>query len=258
MTFWDLTGFGTNLDGSTGLVSMLVVAGEQKYATGTGRTILFPNEDGYINAAFGISEDGAIVEYRFHKISDANYIRTLHFHAGQTERSTLNKSTMRLAYPIAKGDSITVDLTNAAAKMDAVLFLISRGGKTQISEEPIFGDIPDNAYWVKGTTAHTQVADQWTSGVVTLLNYNLKRDKQYKVYAAVGHGATLMAARFAPLTGPWSEYRPGIRGGDTDQINTPTYFKDPWIFEGLTSFNIETLAFAADTSGLFSFLIAEM
>jgi hypothetical protein len=257
---WDLIAFGTNLDGSGGLVAQKLAAGETKY-TGNGAagaaTQVYPNEDGAIGVIMGFSEDGAMTEWRVRKTADPNYIRSHMFQKGQTERGDLDQVACRVNYPVMKGDKLTCDITNAAAKMDGVLIAIGKGIVPTLTQSPP-AEIPAGAIWVSATMATTATADTWTSGAITLENYNLKRDKQYKVLGAVANGATLVAIRFAPLTGPDSENRPGIFGGDTDQINVPTYFGQPFVFDGLTGMNGEILCTAGDTATNINLLIQEM
>lgn len=258
----DLVCWGKSYDAVAGMVANAIALGEERYSGngvfGSTNTQLFPNAPGVITALAGISEDGALSEYRVRRTSDKDYIRTTQFHKGQTERGDLNTDTLRCHYPIKMGDKITCDITNAAAKMDAIGMLIGKNGVIpSLSSEPIV-PIPKDAIWAKGTATVTYIADSWKTAPVTFTNYNLERDKLYRCLAWVMDGATLMFGRFRPVTGLGVDSAQGWIGGDTDQINVPCYTSHPFEFAGLTGLNFEGLCFAADAVANISLLIEEI
>lgn len=259
---WDLLVFGTNLDASGGLVAQKLSAGTTTYS-GNGApgaaTEVYPNEDGYITGFVGISEDGAMTELRFHITTDPNYIRTEHFLTGQGEFLSLNEKLGRCMYKVSKGDSITCDITNAAAKLDSVGLLIGRGSsKPKLYSEPP-QEIPEGAMMVSATAAITCTADTWTYGDISFENYALRRDKTYTIYGASLDGATLQFGVFAAKTGPWAPYRPGIIASDDNaaQCAVFQYFSEPITFEGMTGLQLGAFASAGDTAQAITFLIKE-
>lgn len=259
---WDLLAMVANIDASGGDVACKLSLGENLYS-GNGAagaaTQVYPRSDGVITAYFGISEDGALTNYRWHKTTDPNWAGGSVFLVGQTEISSSGWHQMiaRCSYPVLKGDVLEAVMTNGAAKLDGPCFIIGYGGKPKVSPEP-FGDIPEGAVWYEVTTAHTATADTWTAGNATFPELNLKRDKRYKIYGAVFSGATLEAYRFIAKTGDWAGYRPGFIGGDTDLLNAPVFFSEPPVFEGITGLQIDTLCSAGDTAGYGALLIQEI
>jgi hypothetical protein len=258
---WDLLGFGKNLDGSAGLVDTVLMAGEDLYeadgVAGTG-TKVKPRAPGTISAIFGISEDGAMTEMALRRAASANYLfRGHHFFKGQAEILNTNQLYGQCNIPITVGDRLIASLTNAAAKFDAIFAVIGKNNVIpRLTAQPT---VPlGNCRWISGTTAHTQVADTWTEGDVTFESYTLRDDMKYEVWGMAIDGATLYAARLVSKHPDETGNRPGIAGGDTDLIYTPTYFNKPLVFDGQSGLRLQTVGSAGDTSTNGNYLIRQV
>lgn len=248
---WDLLVHGKNLDASGGDVALALAAGEELYiadaVAGTG-TLTKPKEDGHIAGYGGVSEDGALTNFRIGLSGEEDRIGGSLFHSGQGEAAPLNMSLARAKFPIKSGNRIKVEITNGAAKCDSVGMLIGRGSVIpKLSSEP-FGELPEDSAWVEATTAHTATVDTWTDGAITFPDTTFDLSHYYYVLGAAWTGATLQWYRLLPKSGPDKQFEPGWRGGTTNLLNEPVYWNRPIMFNPNDGINLDTFCTAGDTS----------
>ena len=246
---WDLLVFGTSANRAA-LTEVALVLGEDLFTAdgvaGTG-TRVYPRENGIVSGIGVVSETAAAVEWRFHKTTDANYARSTHFTRLQTAAYAGGPAIAKLNYPVVSGDSLTADILNAGAVLDVVSVFIGKG-KAASFVEGFPPELPTGAIPVTFTATMTHVADSWSPiGQCVLDNYNLKRDKNYKIVGMSAHSATGCAHRLRFYSGPDVGNAPGILGGDTSAIAN-VCFGDFGTFSGLTGVGIQTVAVGADAT----------
>ncbi len=246
---WDLLIFGANLDASGGDVRLRMADGMDLYTALNSNLDVQPKEDGSWSGHGGMSEDGALVNYRLGLAGEEDKVGGTCFQAGQAEVGGLNQLMARENLRITTKDLVQCWITNAAAKLDSIALLIGKGNVPKISSEP-FGELPEGSGWREFTTGHTSTADKIVAGDVTFPDFTLKQSVNYAIHGLVIHGATLQWAQIKAKSGPDVGNRPGVIGGDSDIINRPQYFSHTPQFVGKDGLQIGTLTSGGDTSSL--------
>lgn len=248
---WDLLVFGNSANRAA-LAAVPLGLGEDLFTAdgvaGTG-TRVYPRENGIVSGIGLVSETAAAVEWRFHKTTDANYARSTHFTRLQTAAYAGGPAICKLNYAVEAGDSLETDVLNAGAGavVDAVCVFVGKG-KVANFVEGFPPELPAGAIPVTFTATMTHVVDSWSPMSQCVLdNYNLKRDKRYKIVGMSAHSATGHAHRLRFYEGPDVGNAPGILGGATSAIAS-VCFGDFGSFSGLQGVAIQTFANTADAT----------
>jgi hypothetical protein len=259
---WDLFAFAVNLDGSGGDASTKMAAGETLFtgnAAAGSATVVYPRAPGNITAFTGVSEDGALVNYRVRDQANMqNWLGGTAFQGADAEASPIDQRIGRCNIPLDMGSQLVATLTNAAAKCDGVLLAIGKNGVHPTFKGEPFGPLPPNTFWIEISSGTTATADTWTSCTLTIPDYTFDRHKRYRILGSLCYGATMLAYRFRFKTGPDVENAPGFYAGNSDQLNTPVFFSHPPEFDGDNPPTIEVLCTAGDTAQTGMMLVQEL
>lgn len=250
-----------------GLTAVPVCAGETAYAangiSGTG-TLVFMKEDGWIfNAGWITAAIANSDQFRFHVTTDPdwNYFDNV-FAVDQTSAvAPFDMRMARMHYGVRKGEQLTVECDNNNNNQAEHIGLnIMKGDKPPYYSSQPPANLPPGVEIVMATSAHTHTANTWTEGALTFTNYNLDRNKSYKIWGACVTGATLYWARFAALEGEYRGHYPGLPGAD---IAAGTFAPFVWsddfpTFSGLNGINVQNLSSGADTATVWAIAIQEL
>lgn len=228
-----------------GLVAVPVNSGEDHYSYSTND--LYPLADGGILAVVVITEAIAnCAEWRLHRKKDPNWNRAEGFMRDQTGAPDLNNLIL-FNDPITMGDTLTAEVDNGNnAQLETVLVLLYKATVPRITLAPP-EMLPPKTTLVHVSGAQTLVADVWTNAALTFTDYNLDRDKRYKILGAMFHSATGHAWRLSYKEGPNKEDHPGFVCGDTTIVNFMLY-GDLGSFSGKNPPSVEFIASAGDTA----------
>lgn len=252
--------FGDSVAVAAGLGAKPLAAGDNTYPSGATRILVFPKEDCSIIGMLAISEAIAnLEEYRMHVTRDPDWNRTGFNKRDQTGILDWEQLMAFLNYQYIKGDSLTVELDNDNnAEFNSIGICIAKIAGAKVAGAP-FGPTPPKTHWVSVTAGVTCIADTWVEGAVTFENFNLDREKSYRVLAAKWRGDTLHHFRLIALGGPDRDNRPGGPGSDSEIAGSTVFWAPYGIeFTGLQGLNAEFLATAADSAQGGVMLIQEM
>lgn len=223
-------------------------------------TLVYPKEDCEIIGMTAISEAIAnLDEYRMHVTRDPDWNRTSFNKRDQTGNLEFEQLIAPLKYQFIKGDSLTVELDNDTnAELNSVGIFIDKNGGGEISGRP-FGPLPDKCHLVQVSATITNVVDQWGEGPLTFVNFNLDREKNYRVLGGKMFSVTGHHWRMVALGGVDKDNKPGGPMSDTETCGSMIYWKPYGIeFSGLQGLNLQTLASATDSAQLGVLIIQEI
>jgi hypothetical protein len=261
----DLVAMGISADKSGGaaLYQMPILVGETHYpgngVPGTG-TFIYPKTNSIIFGHFTGDETAAAVEYRLHKTSDPDWMRTYNT---RLQTTPFAHAVNRCFYPINVGDSIEAQLTNGGAVFNGLGILIAKKAGDEIYDinVPRAGWLRPGDRIVRATSTFTHVADAWAEGTITWNNFTPKRDKKYQIVGMCAHSATGWATRIRHVTGPNVDDRPGVPLGDTGGT-VPQHvmiFADFGTFDGMNPPLVQSSTVSgADATTELTFIIREL
>ena len=250
-----------------GLTAVAIAAGETAYpangVAGTG-TLVYVKEDGWVFAVGTETAAAAnVAASRFHSTTDPDWLYWTQspVTAQNATGSGFRARMMNCAYGVRKGEQVTAEVNNGNnAQVDSVGVCIAKGSKPPYYSDIPPANLPPGVMLVYATTAHTNVANTWTEGPLTFTNYNLDRNKKYRIWGAAVDGATLYWARFAALDGEYRGHYPGLPGADTaaGAIRPFVWSDDFPTFSGLNGMNVQLLSSGADTASNWLIAIEEI
>jgi len=252
---WSLFVFGSTADRNAALTALPICANEDLFTgngiagTGTG---LYVREDSVLAGIGVVSETAAALLWRVRTTNQSDYIRSNRFTRLQTAAYSGGPAICPANYGLKKGETLTADLQNGGAVLDALSCIIIEGGAPSLTEwQPAPKTLPAGVIAATFTATMTHVADSWSPiGQCVFDNYVLDTTKKYKIVGMTAFSATGVAHRLRFYSGDNKANAPGVLGGDTAPISH-VMWGDFGTFEGLTGVGIQTVAVAADatTSG---------
>ena len=253
----DLIFMGSSADRSAADVALPVAAGELQVnangAPGTATT-WYPKADGAIIGAFTRSETAGMVECRFHKTTDINYVKV---YAPSLQTDPLRENIISPAnYPITTGDQIEASGENAGAVLDVLGLYVAKSGGDKLPTTKMPDALPAGAVPVRATATFTHVADSVATGTLVFDDYQLIRDQVYKIIGMAANSATGCGTRLKFLEGPNLNDVPGVPTADTSTgLEYQMFYGDFGQFKGQTPPQVQTIAVGADAATVLNLII---